>query len=370
MVPVRGPLTFSHTYCKIIGMKREISLLVSLSVLLSGCGLSLDPPKPDYSSEETSQITAYVPPWKPELSIKFDSPWPTDVTREELINSALYNSYKFFDERADWDCGRPYNLHLGDPIMGPTAETTEKFISDTVSMYCDYITEPINIIGGNYDFTKEVVSSEGYESDEFGGVCGMSDVDAFAGACAYRGTAWFPMISTMRNGEEKIEGRRLTIAAHEIFHIIHDQMDPDSNGSIPPRGHEFFRAAWFVEGGGEFFGRITASYLNLYPYDKFTPTDRSGMFLDVDYLSDLELLEVRQNRAFGTENYYSGQVAMEYMIASKGIEEVFQVWLNMGAGMDFYDAFESAMGITLDEFYSLFATMHANLYDGDVVDND
>lgn len=354
-------------------MRRKISASIVLSVLLSACSTTVaqapttDGAEPN--ADTASEITAYVPPWKQEMSAKFNTPWPVDVTREELINSALYNSHEFFDLGKGSDCNKPYNLHLGDPISGESAEITTKLVSDTVGMYCDYLTEPINVIGGNYDFTKDVVSTEGYPSDEFGGVCGLSDVDDFAGACAYKGTAWFPMVSTLRNGEVKIEGRRLTIAAHEIFHLVHDQMDPDSNGRIPPPGHEFFRPVWFVEGGGEFFGRITASYLNLYPYDKFTPTDRSGMFLDVEYLSNLELLEVRQNKAFGTENYYSGQVAMEYMIASKGVGSVFQVWLNMGEGIDFYNAFESAMGITVEEFYGLFSTMHANLYDTNLVDN-
>lgn len=346
---------------------KNISLLLVPVVLITGCA-SVDPGHP--APSQNAEITVYMPPFKPELSPKFTDPWPTDITREELINSALYNAYSFFDKELQTDCSIGYNLHLGEPVVGEAKDIASDFVDKTIEMYCNYITEEINIIGGNYDFTKRVVAENGYKADEFGGVCGLSDVDAFAGACAYGGTAWFPMISTVRNGEQVIEGRRLTIAAHEIFHIIHDQMDPDVSGSIPPPGHELFRPVWFVEGGGEFFGRITAGYLDLYPYDKFSPTDRSGMFLEVEYLSNLELLEVRQNRAFGTENYYSGQVAMEYMIASEGVGQVFQVWLNMGQGMSFYDAFSSAMGISVQEFYSKFAIMHANFYEGELVTND
>lgn len=351
-------------------MNKNISLVIVPILLLSGCSTAQTiQASPSESEGSNATITAYVPPWKPEMSDKFDTPWPTNVSREELINSALFNAYEFFDRTMDPECEMGYNLHLGDPVVGEAAEVATNLVDKTIQMYCNYITEEINVIGGNYDFTKEVMAEEGYKTDEHGGVCGTGDVDVFAGACAFGGTAWFPMITVTRNGETQIEGRRLTIAAHEIFHIIHDQMDPDVRGSIPPPGHELFRTAWFVEGGGEFFGRITASYLDLYPYDKATPTDRGGLFLETEYLADLELLEVRRNRAFGTENYFSGQVAMEYMIASKSVDDVFQVWLNLGKGMDFYEAFESAMGITVAEFYDTFKILMDNMYPNGVVDN-
>lgn len=354
---------------------KTIAALITFTLLISGCS-SVEPvSEPKIESEATpvktsTAITVYVPPWKPEMSPKFDTPWPTDITREELINSALFNSYEFFDRTKNPDCEMSHNLYLGDSITGAAATVTSDLADKTIEMYCNYITEEINIIGGDYDFAKKVVEANGYPADEWGGVCGSPDVDEFAGACAYGGTAWFPMIGKIRDGEFEIEGRRLTIAAHEIFHIIHDQMDPEVGGQVPPPGHPLFRARWFVEGGGEFFGRITASYLDLYPYDKFTPSDRSGLMLDVEYLANLELLEVHQNRAFGTENYFSGQVAMEYMIASRGIDEVFQVWLNMGQGMNFYQAFESAMGITVEEFYEKFELIMDSMYPSGIVSND
>lgn len=174
----------------------------------------------------------------------------------------------------------------------------------------------------------------------------------------------------MRSGEVLTEGRRIMIAAHEIFHLIHDGLDPDAAGQSPPPGTPNFRPVWYIEGGGEFFGRIIASYLDLYPYDRFTPTDRSGAFLDVSYLSDLELLEVSQQRAFGIENYFSGQRAMEFMVASMGMGAVLEVWENLGTGMNFYQAFESAMGITVEDFYEKFNAMHTNLYATDLVTNE
>jgi hypothetical protein len=101
----------------------------------------------------------------------------------------------------------------------------------------------------------------------------------------------------------------------------------------------------------------------------FVPTDRSGMFLGKEYLGDLDLMEVRQNNAFGTENYYSGQIAMEYIIASIGMESLLDIWVQMGNGRKFDDAFSAATGLSTKEFYEKFEVMHGNLYEGELATN-
>jgi hypothetical protein len=312
-----------------------------------------------------------TPRWKPEVSSKFDSPWPTDITIDELINTALYRSNEFFDEARVPGCVVPYRLHLGDPMLDVHKPMVEDLVLNTTELFCDYLDSELIVIGGNYDYVLEVMAENQYPGDDFGGVCGYPVENDYASACAYKGVAWIGISwGQMRGGEVFTEGRRITIAAHEIFHLIHDGLDPDAAGQSPPPGTPNFRPVWFIEGGGEFFGRIIASYLDLYPYDRFTPTDRSGAFLEVSYLSDLELLEISRQRAFGTENYFSGQRAMEYMVASKGMGAVLQVWENLGEGMNFYQAFESAMGLTVEDFYENFRAMHTNLYETELVTNE
>ena len=356
---------------------RWSGLLASLT-LLGGC-VNSAPEVVSVEAAETSAAEATpestapelpTPRWKAEVSEKFAEPWPTDVTMDELFNTAMYRSYEFFDEVKDPECVKGYKLHLGDPMLDEHKPGVEELVKSTTQIFCDYIEDEIIVIGGDYDFVKTVIADNSYPSDDFGGVCGYPVENDYASACAYRGVAWIGINwGTIRNGEVSTEGRRITIAAHEIFHLIHDDIDPGPGGQSPPPGDPFFRPVWFIEGGGEFFGRIIASYLELYPYDRFTPTDRGGGFLEVSYLSDLGLLEVTQNRAFGTENYFSGQRAMEYMVASKGMGAVLGVWENMGEGMDFSEAFESSMGISVPEFYEKFNEMHTNLYETDLVTN-
>jgi hypothetical protein len=360
---------------------RVLSFLLFAMFVLAGCTDSNAVSQIEIEDETEAEVQADLetgsspevptPRWKPEASEKFDLPWPTDVTIDELINTALYRSNEFFDDVRVPDCVVPYRLHLGDPMLDVHKPMVEELVLNTTELFCDYLDSELIVIGGNYDYVLEVMAENQYPGDEFGGVCGFPVENDYASACAYKGVAWIGSSwGRTLGGEVFTEGRRITIAAHEIFHLIHDGLDPNAAGQSPPPGSPNFRPVWYIEGGGEFFGRIIASYLDLYPYDRFTPTDRSGLFLDVSYLSDLELLEVSQQRAFGTENYFSGQRAMEYMVASKGVGAVLQVWENLGEGMNFYEAFESAMGLTVEEFYEKFRTMHTNLYETDLVTNE
>lgn len=360
---------------------RVTSLLSVVAFLIAGCTTSNSVPATEVDAEAVEQVAVEpdsssapalpTPRWAPEASSKFDSPWPTNVTIDELINTALYRSNEFFDEVRVPNCVVPYRLHLGEPMLDVHKPMVEDLVLNTTELFCDYLNSELIVIGGNYDYVLEVMAENQYPGDDFGGVCGYPVENDYASACAYKGVAWIGINwGRMRGGEVFTEGRRITIAAHEIFHLIHDGLDPDAAGTSPPPGTPNFRPVWYIEGGGEFFGRIIASYLELYPYDRFTPTDRSGAFLEVSYLSDLELLEVSQQRAFGTENYFSGQRAMEYMVASKGMGAVLEVWENLGEGMNFYQAFEKAMGITVEEFYEKFEAMHTNLYATDLVTND
>lgn len=356
---------------------RVVSVALVLTLLLAGCVASDSAPEQEAVAEgtleqEPSTVASLpTPRWTPERSAKFDSPWPTNVTIDELINTAMYRSNEFFDEVRVSDCVIPYRLHLGDPMLEIHKPMVEELVVNTTELFCDYLDSELIVIAGNYDYVVEVMAENQYPADDFGGVCGYQVENDYAMACAFRGVAWIGINwGAMRNGEVLTEGRRITIAAHEIFHLIHDGLDPDAAGQSPPPGTPNFRPVWYIEGGGEFFGRIIASYLGLYPYDRFTPTDRSGSFLAVEYLSDLEFLEVSQQRAFGTENYFSGQRAMEYMVASKGMGAVLEVWENLGEGMNFYQAFEASMGLSLEDFYVKFGEMHTNLYETELVTNE
>lgn len=69
-------------------------------------------------------------------------------------------------------------------------------------------------------------------------------------------------------------------------------------------------------------------------------------------------------RLRGFESYESsfagyswGQLATEYIIASVGVEPLMAIWKYAGEGASFEDAFEHAIGLSVEEFYEAFDIM-------------
>ena len=227
---------------------RVTSLLSVVAFLIAGCSTSNSVPATEVDAEAVEQVAVEpdsssapalpTPRWAPEASSKFDSPWPTDVTIDELINTALYRSNEFFGEVRVPNCVVPYRLHLGEPMLDVHKPMVEDLVLNTTELFCDYLNSELIVIGGNYDYVLEVMAENQYPGDDFGGVCGYPVENDYASACAYKGVAWIGINwGRMRGGEVFTEGRRITIAAHEIFHLIHDGLDPDAPALVHPREH-------------------------------------------------------------------------------------------------------------------------------------
>ena len=351
-----------------MGMLRYFGVVAISAILVSGCSAT----NPDFI--ETANDGAGSSPagatstgeFVPNYSTKFDQKWPTDISREELVETALFNLFADLDSIKRDDCAIRPIIFTGDPLLPEHEYLIEEISTGMINSYCDYLTDDITVVSGSYDYLKQVVAEEQLPSDDFGGICGndVAPGTEYAGACAGWGTAWTGIsLGSTRNGESFIEERRLTIAAHELFHIIQDQIHPESEpGRGSCRTYDCTGPVWFFEGSGEFMGRAMTQYFGLQNYATFVPTDRSGLYLDAKYLSDLDFLTDWRNRAF-TENYYSGQIAIEYMIANEGLLAVLEIWELMAEDEYFPNAFEQALGISLDDFYEKFRVMHTKFYE-------
>lgn len=350
----------------------SIAALACASVLvLTGCADVLNTGNADdgKSPAGASSTGNFVPRPSP----AFESEWPVSISREELVETALYRLFSDLDSIRNDDCSLKYESFYGDPMLEEHHYLVDSVAEGMISSYCSYMTNDIQVIAGNYDFVKRVVSEQGFESDKFGGVCGYDLKEDHAMACIWHNLAWVGIsMGSKRQGEPFIEDRRLTIAAHEIFHIVHEQIDPyssvskgtcDRDDAAPEtNGDRCFRPTWFVEGAGEFFGRAMTQYLGLQNYATFVPNDRSGLFMDAEYLSDLGIQSIRGNVAGGVEAYYSGAIATEYLIANIGLINYLDIWKQMGQGASFFDALENAAGIGTPEFYQKFRDLHLGLY--------
>jgi len=343
------------------------SSFMAASFLLAGCTESQ--PTSNYPDPEAMQQEV-ASEYTPQISPRFTEPWPTQITRQEMIETALYKGFQYFDTLPTNECEYKPDVFIGESIIPEHEDLVRDISVRMATIFCDYLSDDFTVIAGGYEFVSEVVKEEGLPSDEFGGVCGyaISPGNDAGRACAVLGVAWVGKgIGTMRMGKVITDEKAVSVVAHEIFHVVHDAMDPGPASQSPPPGHPFYRPVWFIEGGGEFFGSLIPKYLGLQEYGTFTPTDRLGAVLKVDYLSDLAGLELRATGG-GPENYYSGQVALEYITASVGMESLLDVWVQMGQGREFEEAFENALGISIPKFYERFAVMHSNLYSGDLAE--
>lgn len=302
----------------------------------------------------------------PTPSAKFATPWPTEVTGNELTNTALFETYKYFDATRNSNCGAEYNVHLGNPILDSHKPRIELFVDQTIEIFCDHFKNPVIVIGGNNDFVLSTVAENNYQSDEYGGLCGYEVPNDSNGGCAFYDMVW---IGSSWGSADNPMPVRYAIVAHEIFHVVQYNLDPEPGAQIPGPGHPLFRPVWFIEGAGDFFGRAVASYLELFPYSREVPRDQAAEYLEVSYLSDLDLLEEWQDRGSRGENYFSGQRAMEYIISSKGAEALIELTKQLGSGVDFESAFEATMDISVPEFYSKFQALFKNLYRTNLVDH-
>jgi hypothetical protein len=336
------------------------SIALVAILFLQGCAA-----EQSSAPESTQEQVAEKPhKYNAELSPAFAEPWPELVTREEMINTALYKANNYFENLVDSQCEVKATMFFEDIMPPESIELAGEVSQKTLNSLCGFLTEDIHIIAGNYDFVKETMAAEGLPTDEFGGVCGYDVKFDDGTACATNGVAWIgSQFGTVRRGSFIPEPRRITFITHELFHLAHDSVDPDANSQIPPPEHPFFRPGWLIEGGGEFFGALLPKVFEIQDYLTMLPYDRSGNFYEVEYLSDLESLE----RMKGSENYYSGQVALEYITASVGIQPLLNIWIEMGKGKKFAQAFEKSIGLTVKEFYEKFAVMHDNLYEGEMV---
>jgi ABC-type phosphate/phosphonate transport system substrate-binding protein len=58
-----------------------------------------------------------------------------------------------------------------------------------------------------------------------------------------------------------------------------------------------------------------------------------------------------------SDPYNYGSLATEYIVASVGIEPLMTIWKLAGQGASFEDAFEEALGISVQDFYAAYDAM-------------
>ena len=143
----------------------------------------------------------------------------------------------------------------------------------------------------------------------------------------------------------------MQMPGHEFFHAVQERISsgvpsPDGLGIAPQ---------WFWEGPATFIGLQTASYLGWADYTA------EGREMAVARSNDPStkphlLSEATKNTGSPTaiDPYGIGAIATELLVANVGIEKFMEVYKNLGKKKKFADAFKTATGVELTDFYTMF----------------
>jgi hypothetical protein len=144
---------------------------------------------------------------------------------------------------------------------------------------------------------------------------------------------------------------------HELFHAIHGVLmkgtKTDVAGTVVPN--------WYIEGPAMFVGLQTAGALGFADYlsigrPSMTKRFKNGRGTNLT----ATLSEFRANDGV-VDPYAIGFAAVEFLVAQVGVEKMVNVYVALGEGKNFDNAFKQGTGIELADFYTMFEEIRATL---------
>ncbi len=336
---------------------RLAALVMSGLLALTGCAAT--EPGPDEilvveeatNEEEFAPEPENIPP--PEISDAFAAPWPTGFTRRELADTALARTYAFLDGRDTTGADEFLSILYQDTVMERHRDWGTDLAELTIDAFSPYLDEDILLVAGTEgDFFVETLQGierplmPGFEQCCSTGIAGI----------AHKGTSWVSLPRDFTQDRLPIAGH-MAIIPHELFHNVQDSLDKGPGGQTLPPGHVFYRPVWLIEGSAEFMGLAIVSYRGHHEYwgNHFATT------LEDAAAEDLMLSRYEAWTGYGPDPYNYGSLATEYIIASVGVEPILDIFRYAGEGASFEEAFEQAIGLSVEEFYQAYDTMNEEM---------
>lgn len=345
-------------------MKQRLTLLVLAGVFaLAGCASPSAMESSDGTAAESVDAGAEfqeIEPTpeaeefpQPQISAAFDTPWPTGFTRRELADTALAKTYAFLDTRSDEGADEFLSIIYQDTVLEVHHEWGTDLATVTIDAFSDYLDQDILLVAGTEgDFFVETLAGTdrpvmpGFEQCCSSGIAGV----------AHKGTSWVSLPTDFTRERTPIAGH-MAIIPHELFHNVQDSLDKGPGGQTLPPGNPLYRPVWLIEGSAEFMGFALVSYRGHHEYwgNHFTAS-----LADAEE-EDLMLSRYEIWTGYGPDPYNYGSLATEYIIASLGVEPLLEIFRYAGEGSSFEEAFESAIGLSVEEFYEAYDLMNVEM---------
>jgi hypothetical protein len=153
---------------------------------------------------------------------------------------------------------------------------------------------------------------------------------------------------------------RIETLVHELVHVYQNLMIAGSFDVEP---------LWFAEGTAEAIGFQAVQPLGVTDQDEIY--NMMGYMLN-EYPVDRPLSELEGFASMDADAYPLAYIAVQYLLGSRGlsISAIADVYDGLAAGRSFGDAFASAFGITLADFYAEFDAWRASFARTDELDDD
>jgi hypothetical protein len=154
-------------------------------------------------------------------------------------------------------------------------------------------------------------------------------------------------------------------AAHEYFHLVQDVLLRNSLG-LDPGTLARKIPAWFFEGSASFVGTAYADESGLASWDDMRNDEISAYAIGRGTNQPLSsfkdnVVDRPQPEGQSLRPYGIGMLASEFIVASVGMEKFLDVFTQLSTGKPFSEAFSSATGLNLEDFYSKFDSMRTQI---------
>ena len=249
------------------------------------------------------------------------TPFPDEFTRVEMVE-AMFKSFDEFIKRTP--NVNSYKLVI-DPGFQSDSDAITKLVRDIYAVLPFPAGYPTTVVILSKDRTliEKSIKENGFGKE------GFQETGFFCTNCA--GYGWATSSNPLSS-----------VTPHEMFHIWQRASFNRQSDNNPDPNNPLNSPVWFDEGGADFFAeamysKVSGSYQ--VPRLRWEP---------------LQLKDYVTRDKDRSLPYILGRLAGEYIVASKGMDKYLSIYWNMGRGQDFPSAFESALGISLENFYEKF----------------
>jgi hypothetical protein len=222
----------------------------------------------------------------------------------------------------------------------------------------------INVVSKSADFTLKTYSKTGFGGDIFDSA--QSRANAFPGVTgngAPGTTSWNANNAFSANWSTRGNGSDNRIAGHEYFHGIQLKLIGGRYGDLIHQGNgsDALFAQWILEGGAEFVGAMVGDSTGVLDYATARAATGVGRFNNSPAFTRSSPLSAIFTNGGDSDPYGIGWIATEFLVSEIGMPHYLQIYRDFSDGRSMSDAFKSAAGVSLEDFYSMFEEIRGTL---------